>query len=333
MTKTIIKYISRYIRISQIINEVNKEGRRGNNMIRNTFLHIPGIGIKNEQALWKKGILSWDDILLEETDHFSGGKMKNIREGIKESQEQFQNGNVSYFASHLPQAEYWRFFPEFRESTAYLNVETSSLNPWCQPINVMTLYDGKEIFTYVYEKNLNDFIEDVKKYSIIVTYNGRRLDFPFIKFYLGLELDQSHIDLRYLLSSAGLRGGLKKCEEKVGIDRGDLKGLDGCSAILLWEEYERNHNEKALETLLAYSTYDAVSLETLMIHAYNLKLKGTPFEESHKIRSPKFPEIPFKAHLETILDLDYCDLYERGYHSKSINKWLYSYSYDALPTP
>ena len=44
---------------------------------------------------------------------------------------------------------------------------------------------------------------------------------------------------------------------------------------------------------------------------------------------PKLPEIPFKADLETISDLDYGDLVERGYHSKSINKWLYSYSYDA----
>ena len=44
---------------------------------------------------------------------------------------------------------------------------------------------------------------------------------------------------------------------------------------------------------------------------------------------PELPEIPFKADLETISDLDYGDLVERGYHSKSINKWLYSYSYDA----
>jgi hypothetical protein len=31
--------------------------------------------------------------------------------------------NAGYFADHLPQNEYWRFFNPFGESTAYLNVE------------------------------------------------------------------------------------------------------------------------------------------------------------------------------------------------------------------
>jgi uncharacterized protein YprB with RNaseH-like and TPR domain len=39
------------------------------------------------------------------------------------------------------------------------------------------------------------------------------------------------------------------------------------------EEYEKHNNEKALETLLAYSAYDAVDLEALMILAYNLTLE------------------------------------------------------------
>ena len=69
---------------------------------------------------------------------------------------------------------------------------------------------------------------------------------------MGVELTQPHIDLRYLLNSVGLKGGLKGCEKKAGIDRGDLEDLDGCSALLLWEEYARSKNKKALETLLAY---------------------------------------------------------------------------------
>jgi uncharacterized protein YprB with RNaseH-like and TPR domain len=294
-------------------------------MLQNTFLHLPGIGKKNEHAIWKKGIRSWDDLLLPENNIFSRRKKDQIKKAIEDSQEQFQNKNVAYFADHLPPNEYWRFFPEFRESTAYLNVETTSLDPWCQAINVITLYDGKEIFSYVYGKNVRDFVEDVKKYSVIITYNGSRLDLPFIRFYLGEELEQVHIDLRYLLKSVGFAGGLKECEKKAGIGRGDLEGLDGCSAILLMEEYENKNNKKALETLLAYSAYDAVDLEPLMVLAYNLKLKGTPFQDSHLLPPPKSPEIPFKADLDTILELDYGDLVQRGYHSRSIYKWLYSY--------
>ena len=40
-------------------------------MLQNTFLHIPGIGIKSEQALWKKGIRSWDDFFAAENIGYS----------------------------------------------------------------------------------------------------------------------------------------------------------------------------------------------------------------------------------------------------------------------
>jgi hypothetical protein len=59
-------------------------------------------------------------------------------------------------------------------------------------------------------------------------------------------------------------------------------------------------NLKALETLLAYNNIeDVVNLETLMVLSYNLKLKETPFNESHQLELPSSPEIPFKADLET----------------------------------
>jgi len=79
-----------------------------------------------------------------------------------------------------------------------------------------------------------------------------------------------------------------------------LDGLDGYSAVLLWNDYQRNKNPKSLETLLAYNIQDVVNLEFLMVLSYNLKLKETPFAQSHQIPSPKEPEIPFKADEETI---------------------------------
>jgi len=294
-------------------------------MLQNTFLHLPGIGVKSEQALWEKGIQSWDDLLASENIGSPPKSLEKMKDSIRESQSQLQKGNAVYFADRLPESQYWRFFPEFRESTVYLDVETTALDPVLHGITVITLYDGKQIFSYIRGKNLDDFAKDVQKYSVVITHNGKRLDLPFLGWSMGVELTQPHIDLRYLLNSVGLKGGLKGCEKKAGIDRGDLKDLDGCSALLLWEEYERSKNTKALETLLAYSAFDAVNLEALMVLAYNLKLKETPFEESHKIPLPKLPEIPFRADLDTILNLDYWDLYERGYRSKSINNWLYSY--------
>ena len=113
-------------------------------------------------------------------------------------------------------------------------------------------------------------------------------------------MNQVHIDLRYTLRSLGYSGGLKGCEKKAGIDRGDLEGVDGYFAVLLWDDYRRNKNQKALETLLAYNIQDVVNLETLMVLSYNLKIRDTPFIQSHQLLFPSTPEIPFKGDRETV---------------------------------
>ena len=76
--------------------------------------------------------------------------------------------------------------------------------------------------------------------------------------------------------------------------------MNGYFAVLLWNEYQRNKNDKALETLFAYNIQDVVNLETLMVLSYNLKLKETPFNESHQLALPSSPEISLKADLQMI---------------------------------
>ena len=66
-----------------------------------------------------------------------------------------------------------------------------------------------------------------------MTYNGKSFDIPFIESHFGAKLTHAHIDLRYILASLGYRGGLKGCEKQLGIDRGDLKNVDGYFAVLL----------------------------------------------------------------------------------------------------
>jgi uncharacterized protein YprB with RNaseH-like and TPR domain len=113
-------------------------------------------------------------------------------------------------------------------------------------------------------------------------------------------MNHAHIDLRFLLKSLGYTGGLKGCEKKLGLDRDELDGVDGFCAVLLWHDYEKNKNRKALETLLAYNILDAVNLETLMVTAYNLKLQETPFYELHHLPQPRLPQNPFDADKRTV---------------------------------
>ena len=172
--------------------------------------------------------------------------------------------NPNYFGERLPSNQSWRIFPEFRESIAYLDIETTGLDALSNQITTIALYDGKSIFTYVQGQNLDEFTKDIQKYKVIVTYNGKCFDVPFIESNLGIQLNQVHIDLRYLLKSLGYTGGLKGCEKKAGIDRRELEGIDGYFTVLLWNDYQRKKNSKLLETLLAYNIQDVVNLETLM---------------------------------------------------------------------
>ena len=269
-------------------------------MLKNTFLHILALGIKTEQRIWSSRIHSWDDLLRGNLKCFSLKRADTLRRSIEDSKEHLYRGNPNYFGNLLPSNQFWRFFPEFRESTAYLDIETTGLDNWGNEITTIALYDGKFIFTYVQVQNLDDFKKDVKRFKVLVTYNGRCFDVPFIENYFGIKLNQVHIDLRYLLRSLGYTAGLKGCEKKAGINRGDLEGIDGYFAVLLWEDYQRKKNRKVLETLLAYNIQDVVNLEYLMVLSYNLKLKETPFIQSHQLPSPPTPDIAFKTDLPTI---------------------------------
>ena len=264
-------------------------------MLKNTFLHISGLGIKTEQRIWASGIHSWDDLLREGITGASPRRRDTLKQWMEESIKQLSVKNPNYFGERLPSNQFWRIFPEFREFIAYLDIETTGLGSWGNKITTIALYDGKSIFTYVQGQNLDEFKEDIQRYKVLVTYNGKCFDVPFIESYFGIKLNQVHIDLRFLLKSLGYTGGLKGCEKKAGIGRGELEGVDGYFAVLLWEDYQRNKNRKTLETLLAYNIQDVGNLEYLMVLSYNLKLKETPFVQSHQITSPKQPEILFKA--------------------------------------
>lgn len=269
-------------------------------MLKNTFIHIPGIGDKTEKRLWDSGILDWDGFKKPFEIDLSHKKLGSIERFLKESKEHLKNNSPRYFDGLLPANQCWRMFPEFRNSIVYLDIETTGLKMWGFEITTISMFDGESIFYYVKDQNLDDFAKDIKKYNVIITYNGKSFDIPFIESHFGINLPHAHIDLRYILASLGFRGGLKVCEKQLGIDRKDLEDIDGYFAVLLWYDYIQNKNQKALDTLLAYNIMDTVNLEMLMVISFNMKLKGTPFYQTHQLPVPLPPDIPFKADPKTV---------------------------------
>ncbi len=183
---------------------------------------------------------------------------------------------------------------------AFLDIETTGLGNYGDYITTIALYDGTTIRHYVHGDNLPQFEQDILAYDLLVTFNGKCFDIPFIESYFHMQLPTPHIDLRYVLASLGYRGGLKQIERTLGFDRGELAEVDGYFAVILWQDYLRKENRAALDTLLAYNMLDTVNLEALMVLAYNLKIEQTPFAESLRLPDPPSPTIPFAADMPTV---------------------------------
>lgn len=263
-------------------------------MLLNTFQHLPGIGAKTERTLWKEGIYSWDDFKEPYPFYLSDQKINLMRQHLSaEADFLLHPPHPKTYSRLLNSSEHWRLFPHYRDRVAYLDIETTGNSGKNCEITTIALYDGKAVFTYVSGENLDDFPVDAEHYELLISYNGKAFDVPIVERYFNITLEHVHIDLCHVLRSLGYKGGLKGCEKQFGLDRAELAGVDGYFAVLLWEAYQRTGERRALETLLAYNVEDAVNLEPLMVHAYNLKLIGTPFCETHKISPPKPPFKPY----------------------------------------
>jgi uncharacterized protein YprB with RNaseH-like and TPR domain len=233
----------------------------------------------------------------------SNGASERVARFAEESIERLAAGDACYFERSLPGREVWRMFPEFRSRTAYVDIETTGLGAPGDYITAIGLYDGRRVRHYVHGRNLEEFRGDIEDFELIVTYNGKCFDVPFIRHYLGAPMEHAHIDLRYVLASLGFRGGLKGCEAQLGIDRGELEGVDGYFAVLLWRDFIENDNPKALDTLLAYNSADVLNLETLAVLAYNLRVAGTVFADTHALDVPEPRELSHQPDPETIAGL------------------------------
>ena len=269
-------------------------------MLTNTFCHVPGLGIETERRLWSAGLRSWDgfgdgmDLPLTST------KLAALGRHLEASARHLAMGDARHFANCVPTDQHWRLYREFADAAAFLDIETTGLSGYSDHITTAVVYDGRRIHHYVHGDNLEEFGRQIRDYRLLVSYNGKTFDVPFIRHSLGLPMDQAHIDLRYVLASLGYRGGLKNCERQLGLNRGELTDVDGFFAVLLWQEYKQSGDPRALETLLAYNTLDVLNLVRLMTMSYNLKLQGTPFEDTHELLMPSVPDNPFDADVEVI---------------------------------
>jgi len=85
-------------------------------MLKNTFVHVLGIGIKSEQTIWSSGIHSWNDLDKGDPSFVVRVGKERFERSIEESIEYLSNLNPKYFGNRLPSNHHWRMFPELKRS-------------------------------------------------------------------------------------------------------------------------------------------------------------------------------------------------------------------------
>jgi len=235
-------------------------------MLRNTFIHLPGIGIQRERALWDRGIVDWDCYLAATEE----GRLAEDVYGcalpvVRRSIEAAAAGDAAFFDALLPRGETWRLYPEFAERALFLDIETTGLSAWDDQVTLVGAFGGGKPALFINGINLDQFPDYVAQFPLLVTFNGSQFDVPFLKVHFPqARLDHAHIDLRFVLASLGYRGGLKNVERCLGLGRDPtIQGVDGWEAVRLWRRYCRG-DRAALARLALYNLTDVVNLVELI---------------------------------------------------------------------
>lgn len=239
-------------------------------MIKHTFVHLPGVGLKTEAHFWRRGLTTWEDLLrLRRLEGLGAARLALFQALLRESMQRLDQPD--YFAARLPAGEQWRLFRHFRARTAYLDIETTGAGWPDMAVTVVGLYDGRSFQQFVLGQNLLDFPAALAEVDVLVTFNGSQFDLPVLKAaFPDLPLPPLHLDLRFILARLGHKGGLKRIEPRFGIHRPpEVAAMNGYDAVLLWERFQRG-DLRAGELLLEYNRQDVLNLEILMERAFEL---------------------------------------------------------------
>ncbi len=271
-------------------------------MLRYSYAHIKGINKKIEQQLFDEGATTWEKTLKNIDNYSVSNAVKEcIKRELPKSIRLLQQKNYRYFLYHLPQELYYRAYPYLLDKVVFIDIETTGFNVQNSHITVVGCYDGFEPRVFLFGENEDEFIDYIKQFSLIVTFNGKLFDIPFLEKYFGIDIIAFHIDLRYILTDLGYKGGLKKIETTLGLGRSsDVSDVNGYTAVLLWQYYKNTGDRRAFDTLIHYNLLDTVNLEPLLRFAYNQYAIKYNFKNL-VLPDKKLPEIHYNYNKE-ILD-------------------------------
>ena len=145
---------------------------------------------------------------------------------------------------------------------AYLDIETCAGGA----VTVVGIYREDRGLRQLVGGEITDVTvwEALEGVETLCTFNGDRFDLPILERQVRLDLRKRFASLDLLQESrrVGLKGGLKRLEERFGIAR-HTRGVSGWDALQLWARYEGEGDREALRLLLEYNREDVMNLVQL----------------------------------------------------------------------
>ncbi len=243
-------------------------------MLRRSFVLLSGIGAKTEKTLWTSGVHTWEAFLEATPDRLPSRAKRRYDDHARQlemAREHLENKHTTPFQRWLPQGESWRLLRELEEDAMFLDIETTGLSYPDGRTTVVGYHlprEGTRLFVRGQDLTANAVQEALDEAGILVTFNGKRFDVPFLEREFGVTVDVPHVDLMYGFRKVGISGGLKSIEKELGLARADeIDGVSGYEAVKMWRRWERGDRD-ALERLLTYNRADVENMVPLAREAY-----------------------------------------------------------------
>jgi uncharacterized protein YprB with RNaseH-like and TPR domain/predicted nuclease with RNAse H fold/adenylate kinase family enzyme len=227
-------------------------------MIENTFLHLPGVGENMERRLWNAGFRTWDRLwktiqtgqsVREMLSEYRQGHLfpvadegvtdpKAIRwlDCLDQSRKSLRTKEYRYFLELLRPSDHWRLLSSTLHEALFLDIETTGLSFDLHYITVVgALYEGR-FYQWTWPEPLDELAELVRSAPLVVTFNGKRFDLPFLQAKAAtIPAPKAHIDLLYIVRALGIKGGQKPAEVALGLKRdNEILDIDGLEAVACW---------------------------------------------------------------------------------------------------
>lgn len=246
-------------------------------IIEESLAHLRHVGARRLACLGTAGVRGWGDVLAcgAPPPGFSPVVWERVKREASSCRDLLERQDLRTLCRCLRNSDHWRVLYEFWEIASYFDIETEGLGNDAGITVIVCLHRG-QLHRFTRAEGLDGFLELLDDVKLLVSFNGCGFDIPqVLRWFHVPELPCAHVDLRWVCFHQGWRGGLKRIERDLGLERpADLEGVGGDDAVRLWRRWEARSDEVALRLLVRYCSADVMALR--LVAARLLAQRGHP---------------------------------------------------------